>query len=165
MLRISCFRVLLNIDEATVDEIYAKVRQIAQIYAAFLVINIVQVATTDEKTDRDLFVWAVVGMGLYLLNVLALFYMVKQPKEKRIPFHMILPLVTNPTLAAFKISNMVFLIQYGAFLWILICWSLFSVISALLQMMTCYVLWKLRDKMLFAGLRSEIPEETAQDLA
>lgn len=160
-----CCHVLLNIDEVSIDEIYAYVHRIAQIYASFLVINIVQVATTDEKTDHEIFMWAVVGMGLYLVNVLALFYMVKQPKEKRHSFHMILPLLTNPVLAVFKILNMVNLIQYGAFLWVLICWSLFSVISALLQMITWYILWKLRGKMLHGGLSSQIPEETPQNLA
>ncbi len=117
----SRMEMLSNIDKISIDEIYSYIHhRLARIYAAFLIINIIQVATTDEKTDYKIFLWAVIGMGLYVINVLALFFLVKQAKENRHVYHVYVPLVSTPLLAVFKILNMINQIQYGAFLWVLI---------------------------------------------
>ena len=160
----SRMEMLSNIDKISIDEIYSYIHhRLARIYAAFLIINIIQVATTDEKTDYKIFLWAVIGMGLYVINVLALFFLVKQPKENRHVYHVYVPLVSTLLLAIFKILNMINQIQYGAFLWVLIVWSLFSVISVILQMMTWYVLWKLRHKMLALSYNGEHPQQSIMD--
>ncbi len=135
------FALLYNIEQTSIDELYAYLYRLSRLYAIFLVIAIIELAT-NKSSNHALFLWALIGLLLYAVNVTALFY-TSSHKDNRQFWHVSVPMCTATVLAIFNIANLINLITSEGNLW-----ALFSLLSIILQITTVYLLWHLRAKMI-----------------
>ncbi len=134
------FSIIYHINTVSIDELYVFVKRLVRITIIFLIVNIVETAVTDRAKPQ--FIWAIFGMILYFCNVFALSYTASHQEDRQI-WHVQIPMTTSIVLTLFELANLIYIIVIEKNLW-----SLFAIVSILLQMSSFYILYKLRSKMI-----------------
>ncbi len=135
------FAILWNIEQTSIDELYAYLYRLGRLYIVFLIISIVElIANTTD--DQVLLIWAIAGIVLYAINVIAINYTASH-KETRQFWHVSIPFCTTTVLAIFDVANLINLLVVYKNLW-----ALFSILSIILQLTTILIFWHLRAKMI-----------------
>ena len=134
---------IMNIENVTVQEITAYLFRLARLYFAFFVINLIELIAyrlEGAQTGQDSLIWSVVDLLLYFLNVVMVFNVSRDP---------ILPKATVSITcnAALLIFNIVYMIYQIVVLKSI--WALVSILGILIQSTTLYILFKLRQKLLY----------------
>lgn len=133
------FRLLANIDDASIDELLSFIKRMARIYFIIGVINIVTAATSSESKGHAQLIISIVSIILYFINIGAMFNLAGSPSI----LNASVVILTNICIFSFNIFsliyNVVILKSY---------WALVSLLGIFVQTTTIYILVKLRGKVI-----------------
>jgi hypothetical protein len=131
------FKLLANIENATVDEILSYFRRMLRLYYAVEILTIVNlIEYVVIYKDRIAAIFAAISMVLYAIHIVAVFNTAKDPN----PRNSITTVVTSLVLLCFNIADLAFNVATGSI------WGLLSIVGVLLQCTTIYILYKLHQK-------------------
>ena len=136
------FRLIQNIENVSIEELCAYLRRLLRIYMILIVVNVINLITSILYKRIVGEIFAAISIALYLLNIFWINAIRANPTVAN----------TNRTiggltlLSAFNIADLIFNVVTGSL------WGLASLIGVVLQWSTIYIIYKLREKILFRDM-------------
>ena len=148
------FYFIHNIEKVTIDELLVYMNRRMKLYGVFFVIALVSFILLKDYHPTYI-VFTSITLGLYLLSILAIFQLRKNPTSRTAAY----PMITAIFVLAFNIFSMVYtLILHGNL------YALITLISIVLQISTLFVLHKLREKLVNRELGRDDEEALEQPI-
>lgn len=145
---------LHHIEKVTIDELLVFMNRRLKLYGIFFIIALVSFILLKDYHPTYL-AFTIVTLGLYLLSMLAIFQLRKNPTSRTALF----PIITAIIVLAFNIFSMVYtLVLHGNL------YALITLISIILQISTLFVLHKLREKLVNRELGRDDDEALEQPI-
>lgn len=136
---VSRYKILSNIENATIEDCVKFINRICRIYVIFGIIAIVNAVNVSAYKERKQVMLTIIYIALYFFNIGTLAIVAKTPTLPNCS----IAIFGNSILYVYNIFLLIFnIVVFRSY------WALFTLIGIFVQTTTLYILYKFREKVI-----------------